>query len=288
MQAVVLLLRIMSLLPLNILYLIADALAWALRDLFRYRKEIVELNLRRSFPEKSKEERRVIMREFYTYIADVMIETVKLHSISVEALRERVVFKEPHLLQRLADDGKNVILLMGHSGNWEWAGCATAIEFGVHILPVYRKVKNDPIDLHFKALRSRFGATPILDKEAFRLIKGHASPHAVALLADHTPGAGKGLWIEFLDQQAPFYRGTEVLLKRLDYEVLFAHVRITGRGRYEIHFEPYKATGTNDFEVTRAFVEFLEREIHAQPFNWLWSHKRWKHRKPERAISIER
>ena len=288
MQAVILLLRILSHLPLSVLYLLADGLAWALRDVFRYRREVVDLNLRRSFPDKNKEERRLIMREFYSYLADVMIETIKLHSISADVLRERVVFKEPQLLQQLADQGKNVILLMGHAGNWEWAGCVTSIDFGIHVLPVYRKVKNDSMDRYFQALRSRFGATPILDKDAFRLIKGQPSPHALALLADHTPGAEKGLWIQFLDQQAPFYRGTEVLLKRLDYEVLFAHVRKTGRGRYQIHFEPCKTTGTNDFEVTRAFVEFLEREIYEQPFNWLWSHKRWKHRKPERAISIER
>lgn len=288
MQIVVFLLRIFSFLPLGVLYRISDVLAWALQHVFGYRKAVVHLNLRKSFPDKSSSERDRIAKAFYAYLADVMVETIKLHSISAEDLQRSVVFQQPDLLSQKASQGKNVILLMGHSGNWEWAGCATSLYYELSLLPVYRKVKQSDMDRYFFKLRSRFGSKPILDKEAFLAIKDQPTPHVVALLADHTPGAEKGLWIEFLSQQAPFYRGTEVLLKRLDYEVVFAHVRRVKRGNYEIHLEEFHPSHSENHEVTKAFVGFLEREIRAQPYNWLWSHKRWKHKMPERAIQIDR
>ncbi|MEQ9187608.1 MAG: lysophospholipid acyltransferase family protein, partial [Cryomorphaceae bacterium] len=265
MQIVVFLLRILSLLPLGVLYRISDVLAWSLQHVFGYRKGVVHLNLRKSFPDKTSSERSRITNEFYAYLADVMVETIKLQSISAEGLKKRVVFLQPELLSQKASQGKNVILLMGHSGNWEWAGCAASLYYDLNILPVYRKVKQVDMDRYFFRLRSRFGSMPILDKEAFLTIKDQPAPHAVALLADHTPGAEKGLWIEFLSQQAPFYRGTEVLLKRLDYEVVFAHVRRVKRGKYEIHLEEFHPSHAESHEVTKAFVAVLEREIHARP-----------------------
>jgi len=288
MQVLVILLRSLSYIPLSVLYWVSRLLRLVLEEVIGYRKDTILQNLRRSFPERSDAEIEAIAHDYYTYLADMMVETLRLPSISKIKLRKRVTFDEPDLLKYLTAQGKNVILLMGHSGNWEWAGAATALNYDLTMLPVYRKVKDPSFDRYFRKVRSRFGSIPVLDKTAFQDIRKAPSPHAVALLADQTPSAKKGLWIEFLHQNTPFYRGTEVLTQRLSYEVLFAHVRIKGRGRYTIHLEHFTPEEDQEYDLTRNFVAFLEREIQAQPHNWLWSHKRWKHEMPEGATLVQR
>ena len=174
--------------------------------------------------------------------------------------------------------------MMGHSGNWEWAGCATQVQFNFTVLPIYRKLKNKDMNQFFKLIRSRFGSLPIKDKDAFSEISKNKNHHAVAVLADQTPGSKKGWWINFLNQPTPFFRGSEILAQRLGYEVVFAHVVRLKRGYYSIELTPHNENINERFNLTKSFAHYLEREIHKQPENWLWSHKRWKHRARENSV----
>ena len=140
------------------------------------------------------------------------------------------------------------------------------------------------MDRYYKTLRSRFGSKPIKDKDAFSEISQHQSHHAVAMLADQTPGSKKGWWIDFLHQPTPFFRGSEILAQRLGYEVVFAHIVKLKRGHYSIELRPYEGISNERFHLTKSFVEYLESEINKQPYNWLWSHKRWKHKPKDNAV----
>lgn len=270
----------LSYVPLSVLYALGSIIAPVLEHVVRYRVEVVNKNLERSFPNKSPEERKEIRSQYYRYLADMIVETIKLDSISKKKLLKHVTFLEPELLKELGERKKNVILLMGHSGNWEWAGAATQLNYDARLLPVYRRVKDKVFDDFFIRLRSRFGARPILDKDTMEELRSETELHSVALLADQTPSPKKAIWIEFLNQETPFYRGTEVMMQRMDHTIVFAHIRIQSRGQYRIHLEEYDRAST-EVTVTEAFAAFLEKEIREQPYNWLWSHKRWKHKRSE-------
>jgi KDO2-lipid IV(A) lauroyltransferase len=86
----VIFIKLLSRLPLSALYLLADFLFFVSYYLIRYRREIVWKNLNNSFPEKSNQELRKIERDFYKYLADISVETVKLLTISEEDLLRRV------------------------------------------------------------------------------------------------------------------------------------------------------------------------------------------------------
>lgn len=278
-STVVFILRVFSLLPLPVLYALSNAIAPVLMFVVRYRRATIIQNLKNSFPGKEQREIGKIARRYYRHLADLIVETVKLASISPDVLRKRCRFLNPEVLRNCEAAGKNVIIMMGHSGNWEWAGAATELHFGFRLLPVYRQVKNPAFNGFFLRLRSRFGSLPVLDREAFTVIASSQTPHAVAMLADQTPGAQKGWWTLFLHQPTPFFRGSEVLARRLGYDVVFAHVRTTQkRGHYEIWLEKADpALLQNSHRLTLAFARFLEKEINREPHNWLWSHRRWKH-----------
>ncbi|GAB5540037.1 MAG: acetyltransferase [Salibacteraceae bacterium] len=251
-----------------------------LRDVIRYRSEIVEKNLRNSFPELSHKERVVIKREYYLHLSDIMLETVRLWAISKKELLKRVEFRNPEVLEAYESSDRNVIIMMGHSGNWEWAGAATAARFKFNMVPVYRKVKNPAINSYFLDLRSRFGSSPMVDKDCADKLPFCPTPSAVAMLADQSAGSRKGWWITFLNQKTPFFRGSEILSKRLsNFDVIFAHVHRAGRGRYSIELKPAPENWRQEKHVlTKSFAAFLEERIRQDKSNWLWSHNRWKHR----------
>lgn len=278
MSILLLLFWLLSKLPLSILYKLSDLIAFSLYRVVKYRRGIVDGNLRKSFPEKSDEEIKSITKQFYKGLSDQILETIKLQNISADEILYRCEFINPEVLGRFDQGNQNVIIMMGHSGNWEWCGAVTELKYDFKLLPVYRRVKNKVIDQYFYRLRSRFDSKPILDKIAFQAISGMQETHAVALLADQTPSARKGWWLEFLNQPTPFYRGAEVLAKRLDYRVVFAHIRHPKRGAYEIYLEDFQGDINARYELTKAFVKFLEKEIKRDPANWLWSHRRWKHK----------
>ena len=277
MHLVVYLLKALSFLPLPVLYAVSNILAPLLEYVFRYRIVVVDENLRNAFPEKSPKDRSSIRHRYYSYLADLIVETLKLHSMSAESLKKRVRFAQPDLLAELGSAGNNVIIMMGHSGNWEWAGVTTELLYEARILPVYRKIKSEPFDRFYYQLRSRFGSKPVLDKEIMQMIGQQEERHIVAMLADQTPSPKKAIWLDFLHQDTPFFRGTEILAQRSNHAIVFAHVNRLSRGNYEIQLE--QLSEDNKGRVTIAFAEFLERQIHAQPYNWLWSHKRWKHKR---------
>ncbi len=284
MRLLPILLFLLSKLPLEALYLLSDILRIVFQYLIRYRKEIITNNLSRSFPEKTAEEIEVLVAKYYQHLCDVMVETIRLKSMNSKELRKRCTFSNPELLERYEKQNQNVLIMMGHSGNWEWAGCATQVQFNFTVLPIYRKLKNKDMNQFFKLIRSRFGSLPIKDKDAFSEISKNKNHHAVAVLADQTPGSKKGWWINFLNQPTPFFRGSEILAQRLGYEVVFAHVVRLKRGYYSIELTPHNENINERFNLTKSFAHYLEREIHKQPENWLWSHKRWKHRARENSV----
>lgn len=237
-------------------------------------------NLRNSFPGRSESEITRLIDLYYAHLADLIVETIKLKTMPADQLQARFTQQNPEVLENLTAQGKNVIIMMGHSGNWEWAGAVTALRSQSLFMPIYRTLKNEAFDLYFKSLRSRFGARPVTDKEAVGKLRNTNTTYVVAMLADQTPGRKNGVWIKFLGQDTPFFRGTEVLYKRLNCEVVFAHVRKPSRGNFDIYFESYDPSKSG---VTLAFANFLEREIMSQPENWLWSHKRWKHQADEHS-----
>ena len=284
MRFLPILLILLSKLPLRALYVFADALCILFQYVIRYRRRIIENNLSHSFPEKTKHEIKALTSQYYKHLCDVMVETIRLQSMGANELKKRCKFVNPEILTHYDKNNRNVMIMMGHCGNWEWAGCATELQFNFTVLPIYRKLKNKPLDGFYRSLRSKFGSIPIKDKDAFAEISKHKSHHAVAVLADQTPGAKKGWWINFLNQPTPFFRGSEILAQRLGYEVVFAQVRKLKRGYYSIELTPYNGDANERFHVTKSFAQFLESEIEKQPFNWLWSHKRWKHKPKDNAV----
>jgi KDO2-lipid IV(A) lauroyltransferase len=278
-------LKIFGLIPFWLMYFLADIFYIAGYYLIGYRKKTVLLNLKNSFPEKSEDEIKQISKAFYRHLSDLIFETIKAFQASEETLKKRFHYKNPEVLDELYHQGKSVALLSGHYGNWEWTIALPKV-IQHHVNTIYRSIENRPFDDYMKETRSRFGMFLIPAIVSFRTLlelEKNGKLSATYFLTDQTALKDTNYWMMFLNQEAPVFPGPEKIASRLKQAVVFMDIQKVRRGYYEVEFTKLfdDASQTKEFEVTKAHVKFLEEIIRKRPELWLWSHKRWKHKRPE-------
>ncbi len=249
-----------------------------------YRKKVVLMNLTNSFPEKDSKEIELITRKFYKNLADIIVEIIKLRGIKPHQLLDRFKIQDLQILNNIFKLNKSAIITIGHCGNWDWMGAA----IGHHIEPkgyaVVKPLSNKRFDNYLNNIRIKgSGGGVIPFKDTFRtLIKLKKELTATVFAADQTPTKGEiNYWTTFLNQDTPFFLGIEKIAKVLDMGVVFLDIQRKGRGRYfgVFHLITNIPKETAEHEITENYVTLLETSIKARPDNWMWSHKRWKHKR---------
>lgn len=283
------LIRLFSLLPLSVLYVLADYLIYPLvRYVVRYRLQLVRKNIRLSFPDKSEKEQRTIVDGFYHHFADILVEIIYGYRVSDEEMRERVVFENMEVLEDLAHKKHGVIAYLGHMCNWEWIADVGKqfVDKSMVEYNVYRKQKNVKADEAMLLLRSKRGGECVEKNALLRKLVQlrHADhPFVIGLIADQKPSPrNANTWTTFLHQDTAFLDGGEVLSRKFDLGVVYANITSPKRGYYRIHFEVITddVFSMPENEITFAYARMLEANIRQQPARWLWSHNRWKWAKP--------
>ena len=277
-------LYLISLLPFWLLYGIADVLFVFLYYIINYRRDVVQENLRNSFPEKTEKELRYIEKEYFKYLADLIVETIKTISISEEEILKRVTSTNPELLKKYFAQGKSVIAVSGHYCNWEYAAMNFSADSDKKFMIIYKPLSNDIFDDFFVKVRSRFGGIPVSMNQTMRKMVEYKNEQTVSVLVgDQTPVRSEANYFTtFLNQPTPVFLGIEKLAKLLDDVVVFYDMKRVKRGFYTYTLIPLieNAKQTAPHEITEAHVKCLEAIIREKPQYWLWSHRRWKF-KPE-------
>ncbi|MES2277540.1 MAG: lysophospholipid acyltransferase family protein [Bacteroidota bacterium] len=278
------LLYIISLLPLRILYLIADLLYFLLYYVTGYRRKIIDQNLLNAFPEKTEAERTLIRKKYYRYLADLVVETIKLLTISDKEVVKRVHVPNPELITEAFNQGKSVLGILGHYGNWEMNALRFSQLFDERRIIVYKPLSNNFFNCILIRMRSRFGATLVNMRNILRKLVDHRDERTVTVLVgDQTPARPEiQYFTNFLNQPTAVFLGAEKLAKLTNSMVVFCDIRRLKRGYYQCTFVPLftEPQSTAPYEITNTHVQYLEGIIRQQPEYWLWSHRRWKF-KPE-------
>lgn len=270
---------LLAIMPFWVLYGVSDGLFLLLYYVIGYRKKVVRTNLLNAFPDKTSEERLAIEKKYFQYLCDLILETIKRLTISPEEAVKRCTFDDASLLQK----HEKFILVMGHWGNWEWAGNSVAVLSEKPLYVVYKPLSNNYFEKLLVHMRTRLGLRLIPVKTVLReMLRLKDEPNITAFLADQTPQPKDAYWTNFLNQQTPVFMGTEKIARKLGYPIIYGNVRRLRRGFYEAKIEmlcenPY---ATNDGEISEIHTRRLEKDILSQPEIWLWSHRRWKHKLP--------
>ena len=281
--------RMVAHLPLKVLYLFSDMLHILLYDLLRYRRKVVMKNLAEAFPDKSAREHKKICREFYRNFSDYIFETLKLAHISDSEMMERMEFENMDLLMNYMDSGRSVVAYFSHCFNWEWAPSVTlhydhATDRRMEFCQVYRPLRNEAFDTLMLRLRSRFGSMSLKKRSVLRDLLRFRRDGVVTVtgfMSDQKPSHGDPIHVvEFLNHPTAVITGTETLASRLGMAAVYWDIAKISRGHYRITMRNLSEdVGKEEpMEVTHRYFDMLEQTIRRNPSNWLWTHKRWKHK----------
>jgi len=274
---------LISLLPLSILYLISDILFVLLYYIIGYRRRVVKDNLALALPDRNSTERKQIEKDFYIHLCDFFIETIKSLSISEKEINRRFQFENIDILQDFYNQNKSVLLMCGHYASWEWSGILTK-HMPYRGIAVYKQLKNPYFDKLIKRIRGKFGAEIVTNKQIVtKLFRMHRDQQKslTLILSDQTPKISDYKHVDtFMGVRVPVFVGTEELAKKLDQIPIYLQVRKIKRGHYAARFIPLTKHPNKvpNYEITRMFLDEIEKQIAAAPAYYLWSHKRWKHK----------
>ena len=275
--------RLLAGLPLGVLYLLSDLAYPILYYIIRYRRRLVRENLRCSFPEKSPEEILRIEKKFYRNLCDVFIEAFKCLNISDREMRRRVEVVNCQLPESIAARGKNVFMLLGHIGCWEWCQeVSVRYKAPRRSAEIYKHIESPYFASLMHEIRSRWDTEQIEMRQTVRTLLRWASegePFLCGFIQDQRPDTKVKDGLLFLNQQTWFAPGAEELARKANAELVFLNVEKTSRGHYRLTFTEMRPTDQElgeRYPLTRCFWRLIEQNIRRQPETWLWSHNRWQ------------
>ena len=278
-------------LPLRVLYFLSNILFVLVYYVVRYRRKVVRNNLQNSFPDKSKNEISRIERRFYLHFCDYIVETIKLIHVSHKTMRKRFTFKNLEVIDDFYKKNQNIVLYLGHYGNWEWIIFAKAAQLNhaheYKAYSVYHPLKNKAFDELMLNLRSKSGSVLVPQAKVMRTIvemKRNNTPGFFCFIADQRPNKnGTAFWMNWLNQETAPIVGPEKLANQTGYPVVYIDIQKPKRGHYtaELIIMTEDARNLPEFELTKEYMRLMEKTILREPAYWLWTHKRWKRKRTE-------
>ncbi len=271
-------------LPFRVLYVISDGLYFMIYRVIGYRKKVVLQNIARSFPDKTAAEHLQIVRNFYRHFCDLVVESLKVFTISQAEVNERMKVMNPDFMDRFYDQGKNVIVAGGHYNNWELFAVAIDAPLKHKAVAIYKPLTSMFFDKKMRESRSKYGLEMISTKKVEEEFKReNAELRTIIFGIDQSPKSAKrSYWSTFLNQDTAMLFGAEKYAKEYNLPVVYARINKISRGHYTTEFVEAieDPTNTSYGEITKRMNDLLEKDILRQPEYWLWSHKRWKHKRP--------
>jgi KDO2-lipid IV(A) lauroyltransferase len=185
----------------------------------------------------------------------------------------------PEILKHCHEQGRNMIIVLGHYGNWECLNILPKyVPFNVYA--VYKPTSNQFLNMLLYRIRSRFGVRLLATNETARfMLSNRDHPNAYIFIADQSPSARARYKTDFLHQRTGLFTGAEQLAKSLDAVVVYASMRKRAAGiGWNVYFSliAEEPADIESYEITKTFAWYLEHDIIHAPEYWLWTHKQWE------------
>ena len=279
---------LIAIMPFFVLRGLSKLMCLVLYNIVGYRTKIVRENLKNAFPDKTGPELKQIEKKFYLHLTDIMLETLKMLTMSLKDAKKHMhIPKESaEVLEHLNEKGISTIVALGHYGCWEWGNFGYHAKFNTELRGIYHPLSDPYFEKLMYHMRTRFGSVPVKMKDTLKyMLKNNDKVSNIAFIADQAPSPHGAHWTMFLNQETPFFSGMEKIARKLNMPIVFLSIDKIKRNVYVMNFElliePPRSTAQG--EITESYVRRLEKRIQEQPEFWLWSHRRWKHKRPINA-----
>ena len=278
---------ILRFLPERVALGIGESLGWFVGAVLRVRWRVVVENLSIAFPEKDTDWIRSLARASFRHLGRESVATFRLGRMDQAEVRARTELVGFDRVREAAGEGKGLIFMTGHLGNWEMGGASIAVH-GIPVDVIAQRQRNPLFDADITANRERLGMRVIERGEASkRILKALRAGRAVGIVGDQNVRQG-GVFVDFFGRPASTARGTALFALKFGCPLFTGAVtRLPGyphRYRMLFHRMEFDPSGDMDRDVhslTEALMGYLEERVRETPEQYFWQHRRWKTRPPE-------
>ena len=258
------------------------------------RRKAVEENLRLAFPEASKEWIDRTALAAYRHLGRESAAILRLSKLDRQAVIDRTVPVGWEDMEAALAEGKGVLLVTGHYGNWEVAA-ATVASRGVPIAAIVRRQGNLLVDARLDQLRRNLGVETISQRDALSRVPRILKKNGVVGIVGDQDARRSGVFVPFFGRPASTARGTALFALKLDAAVFSCVARrLPGpKVRYEVAGVRVPVVRTGDLEadvlaLTAEMAARLEAEVRKAPEQYFWFHRRWKTKPPAEPGTAEK
>ena len=247
------------------------------------RRKIAFENLTNAFPEVSKEWRLNVMKKSFQNLGIVLAEVAAFKSFKEKDIRKMIRYDRPEFLSELISEGKGLIIMSGHFGNWELLAYSVGLFTGIPVTIIVKHQKNKFTDKILNSYRT-MGNNKVVSmrKSARVVVKTILEKGVVALLADQRATKNKDIYVEFFGRPAATYETPAVLALKFKTPIAIGFPVRDENGVYNVEIQEIKH---DDLEynkesirvLTERHVKMLEDAIRKNPDHWVWQHHRWKY-----------
>lgn len=273
------LVRLISHVPLFLLYAAGWMCAVVNCYLLRSKRSVILGNLQKAFPDYTKQQIASIGRQYYFTQAEFLAETIKLLSCQRDWLRQRVHLLNPEILGKV-EENQPILFLSTHQSNWEWASQALFLHCGNPFYGIYKPLRTPRLERLVFAMRACFGGFPLKQQQFAKVfIKHHHQRSFFYVLCDREPDASqKSFSFPWLGKQiTAFYAGIARLACAQQCAVFFVDVKRVAKGFYEVKLEALENCGKgHEPALLEAYAAKLAQSLKRNPANWYWGKPRWR------------
>jgi KDO2-lipid IV(A) lauroyltransferase len=254
---------------------------------FGIRRGVTERQIAAAFPEYTPEQVAEVARASYESLGRTSIETAVLPGTPRQELLRRFELVEGwDLLEAARAEGKGVIIVTGHLGNWEYGGAYVAAR-GMPFDAVTRGMANPLFDAYIRRTRAEIGFEVIHDAEAVRRTpRALKEGRVIAMVCDQDGLNLASSFVPFFGRPAKTPRGPAVFALRLGVPLIFAASVRRPSGNYALLLSrlPVVTTGDRDADIeaiVRGYTSRLEEYVRRYPDQYFWQHRRWRRQPPD-------
>jgi KDO2-lipid IV(A) lauroyltransferase len=247
------------------------------------RKKTVKENLQKAFPGYSKSKINKIAFGSYLSFCITLVEILYLPGISKSELESSVLYTDIPLIREKYNEGKGVIFLGAHFGNWEYIALTVAVKLDIPITVIVKSQRNTLVTNWLDNMRVKWGNKIVpLGISIRQVYKELKEKKIVAMVADQR-GPSEGIRISFMGRKASVFIGPALLALKTGAPIIFG---VTIRQPDFSYKTAIEIINTEDLpeeeelkiaELSQRHVSVLEKYIKQFPEQWLWMHKRWKY-----------
>ncbi len=279
-------LKILGGLPHSLSRAVCAALGVASYWLWPRLRRVGLFNLRLAFPDWSERERRRVLFRLFQNLGRMLADFAQFPRLNRSNIEPLIVYDAFENFAQAKEQGKGVLFLTAHFGNWELSSFAHGL-YGFPCNFVVRGLDNLRIDALVNAYRSASGGSAIEKKDfAFQSLRALKQGQSVGILMDQNMQPAEGIFVDFFGRAACTTTGPARLAQKTGVPIVLGLVIWDPKLRkYRLHFDRVEWIRRDDPEEeiavnTANFTRLIEDYVRRYPDHWLWVHRRWKTRPP--------